>query len=43
MNDYTTRISRFDFERNESNGMLIGPDGCHYDTEAEAMPAPPRA
>lgn len=23
-------------KRDESNGMFIGPDGCHYDTEREA-------
>ena len=28
---------RFTFERDKQNDMLIGPDGCHYDTEAEAM------
>lgn len=29
--------ARFTFERDPANGCLIGPDGCHYDTEADAM------
>jgi hypothetical protein len=28
---------RFEFKTDPENGMLVGPDGCHYDTEAEAM------
>jgi len=31
------RTDRFKFERDEDNGMLIGPDGCHYNSEAEAF------
>lgn len=37
MNDYMQKIGRFEFKRDPDNGMLIGPDECHYDTEAEAM------
>lgn len=37
MNDYIKRTARFKFERDDDNGMLIGPEGCHYDSEAEAM------
>jgi len=37
MSTYLDDTSRFEFKRDESNGMMIGPDGCHYDTEAEAM------
>lgn len=29
--------TRFEFQTDPSNGCLVGPDGCHYDTEAEAM------
>jgi hypothetical protein len=29
--------NEFSFVLDESNGMLIGPDGCHYDSKAEAM------
>ena len=25
------------FEKDPANGMVVGPDGCHHDTEAEAM------
>lgn len=28
---------KFEFKTDPDNGMLIGPDGCHYDNEAEAM------
>lgn len=28
---------RFKFKRDSENGMLIGPNGCHYESEAEAM------
>lgn len=28
---------RFEFKRDPENQMLVGPDGCHYDTEAAAM------
>lgn len=34
---YTERTKRFDFKRDPKNGCLIGPDGCHYDTEAQAF------
>lgn len=37
MNKYMQMISRFVFKRDPMNDMLIGPDDCHYDTEAEAM------
>ena len=37
MTDYLSSIARFEFERDTDNGMLVGPDGCHYNTEAEAM------
>lgn len=37
MNGYVQKISRFEFKRDTDNEMLIGPDGCHYDTEAEAL------
>ena len=33
----TDKSRRFEFKTDPSNGCLIGPDGCHYDTEAEAM------
>lgn len=29
--------ARFVFKRDPANDMLIGPDGCHHDTEAKAM------
>lgn len=29
--------SRFQFATDESNGCLIGPDGCHYDNERAAF------
>jgi len=35
--DWQVRQDRFEFKRDPENGCLIGPDGCHYDTEAEAM------
>lgn len=28
---------RFEFKRDPSNDMLLGPEGCHYETEAKAM------
>lgn len=31
------RLSEFKFEIDEKNGYLIGPDGCHYASKAEAM------
>jgi hypothetical protein len=34
---YIERTKRFEFKRDANNGMLIGPKGCHYDTEAEAF------
>ena len=37
MDEYTKKISRFEFVRDPENGCLIGPDECHYETEAEAM------
>ena len=37
MSEYAQKIARFDFRRDPGNGMLIGPDGCHYDSESEAM------
>jgi len=37
MNDYMKRTSRFEFKTDPENGMLIGPNGCHYDSESEAM------
>lgn len=37
MNDYMKRISKFEFKTDPDNGMLIGPKGCHYNSEAEAM------
>lgn len=36
-NDYNVKIKPFVFERNPDNGYWIGPDGCEYDTKAEAM------
>lgn len=30
-------IKRWDFQVDPKNGMLIGPDGCHYETQQEAM------
>lgn len=35
--NYLERTSRFLFKRDPSNGFLIGPDDCHYETEQEAM------
>jgi len=37
MNDYMKRTSRFEFVKDPDNGMLIGPEGSHYDNEAEAI------
>lgn len=37
MSDWRIDKARFVFNRDASNGMLVGPDGCHYDTEAQAM------
>lgn len=37
MSNYIERTSRFTFNRDPNNEMLIGPDGCHHNTEAEAM------
>lgn len=34
---YLERQSRFEFKRDPSNDCLVGPDGCHYDSEQEAM------
>ncbi len=31
------KIQRFEFKTDPNNGYLIGPDGCHYETQAEAM------
>ena len=35
--DWMTRTSRFEFKTDPQNECLIGPDGCHYDSEARAM------
>lgn len=35
--DWQTRQLRYTFRCDPSNDMLVGPDGCHYDTQAEAM------
>ena len=37
MSEYLEKIAAFEFKRDPENGMLIGPSGCHYDTEGEAM------
>ncbi|MDY6857563.1 MAG: hypothetical protein SWO11_23240 [Thermodesulfobacteriota bacterium] len=37
MNDYTQKTSRFIFKRDIDSGLVIGPKGCHYCSEAEAM------
>ncbi|MGR9130754.1 hypothetical protein ACU8NX_18560 [Rhizobium leguminosarum] len=37
MSDRIEGMSRFEFKRDPANGMLVGPDGCHHDTEAQAM------
>jgi len=37
MSDYETRTRRYEFPRDPKNGMLVGPRGHHYDSEAEAM------
>jgi len=36
-NDYLTRMGRFEFKRDPEHGDVVGQDGCHYDSEAEAM------
>lgn len=36
-NDLSTKQARFYFKTDPDNGCVIGPEGCHYDTEAEAM------
>jgi hypothetical protein len=36
-NYYAKRQKRFEFKVDPQNGCLIGPDDCHYETEAEAM------
>lgn len=35
--DYAARIATFEFKKDPENDMWIGPDGCHYDTQSEAM------
>ena len=37
MVDYEERTSRFEFKRSPDSECLIGPDGCHYENEADAM------
>lgn len=37
MNNYIKKTSRFEFKRDPDNGFLIGPNECHYETEAEAF------
>ena len=37
MESHQKRIARFEFKRDPDNGCLIGPEGRHYDSEAEAM------
>ncbi|MEC9268497.1 MAG: hypothetical protein VX464_20730 [Pseudomonadota bacterium] len=35
--DWMQKIARWEFKKDPDNGMLIGPDGCHYETEAHAF------
>jgi hypothetical protein len=37
MSDYMKRTGRFEFKRDPENEMLIGPAGCHYENERQAM------
>ncbi len=37
MDNYIEKTGRFEFKLDNKSGMLIGMDGCHYNTEGEAF------